>query len=392
MRSLKAFITLTVAVGLISCGSETGTPSPVAPTPVPVTDSYNVAGTVRDQAGNPVEGASVFVGWLFSKTGPRVVATTNAAGRFAGTLPAGSYDYRASRPGFEDLSGRGVVVAADTTLDLNLRPGIILSGNVIEAGVGRLDGAKVEVIDGPNAGRSMLTGGPGSMSYSFVYLLPGEFTVRVSKEGYEPVEQRVSAAVNTNADFSMKWAYGSCLRSVTPVVFPAFASSGGDGVATVEVQDGRSWTAVADNPWIEITAPSARTGTGTVAFKILPQPAGATATRKGAVMVRCGTSAGQNIWVEQTPDCQVRLQRTGETPETFTAAGGVGMLRAEVGVPNCIWTFSSMSDWIHTAGISSWPGNPPADLAFVVRPNTTGASRTGQLKVGETLWQVTQHP
>ena len=199
-------------------------------------------------------------------------------------------------------------------------------------------------------------------------------------------------AVNTNADFSMKWAYGSCLRSVTPVVFPAFASSGGDGVATVEVQDGRSWTAVADNPWIAITTPSARTGTGTVAFKILPQSAGATATRKGALMVRCGTSAGQNIWVEQTPACQVRLQRAGDTPETFTAAGGVGMLRAEVGVPNCIWTFSSMSDWIHTAGISSWPGTPPADLAFVVTQNTTGASRTGQLRVGETIWQVTQRP
>ena len=390
MRSLKGLITLMVAVVLVSCGGETNTPLPAAPTPVPVSDSYNITGTVRDQAGNPVEGASVNVGRIFSKTGPRVSTTTNAAGRFAGTLPPGTYDYHAAHPGFEDLSGNGVVVAANTTLDLNLRPGIILSGNVIEAGVGRVDGAKVEIVDGPNAGRSMLTGGPGSMSYSFVYLLPGEFTVRVSKDGYEPVEQRVNAAVTTNADFTLKWAYGSCLRAVTPVVFPAFASSGGEGSIAVEASG--SWTAVADNAWIQVTAPAARSGSATVAFRILPQPTGTIETRKGAVMVRCGTSAGQNVWVEQTPDCQVRLQRTGDTPETFTAAGGVGMLRAEVGVAYCRWTYSSLSSWIHTAGISSWPGTPPADLAFVVSPNTTGASRTGQVKVGETIWQVTQQP
>lgn len=392
MRLLKASIALTAAAALISCGSNGDDRSPVAPTPVPVSDSYSITGTVSDQAGNPVEGASVSVGRLFSKTGPRVAATTNSAGRFAGTLPAGTYEYRASRPGFEDLSGSDVVVAADTTLNLSLRPGIILSGNVIEAGVGRLDGAKVEVVDGPNAGRSMLTGGPGSMSYSFVYLLPSEFTVRVSKDGYETVEQRVSAAISTSADFAMKWAYGSCLRSVAPVVFPAFASSGGDGSVAVEVNDGRSWTAVADNPWIQLTTPAARTGTAAVGFRIVPQPAGAVETRKGAVMIRCGTSGGQNVWLEQTPDCQVRLQRAGETPETFTAAGGTGMLRAEVGVPSCNWNFISLSEWVTTAGISSWRGTPPTDLAFVVRPNTTGASRTGQVKVGETVYQVIQQP
>ena len=373
---------------LLSCGGS-DTKTAAAPSPVTPTPTYTVSGTVRDDAGAPLADARVAGGALYSKTGPVFVTQSDAAGQYRGSLPGGTYyQLSVNKPGFETFSLNELSVSGDTIVDVTLRPGVSVLGKVRELGVDVLDDVKVEVVSGPNAGRSTLTGHPIAGQYFLDHLLPGELRMRASKEGYEPVEQVVDATVNTTLDFTLKWAYGSCLRSVLPVFFDGYPSAGGSETVSVDVNAGRSWTAVPDAPWIERVSPAAQTGPGRVAFRVLPHPVGATEPRKGAMMIRCSSSEGQNVWILQKPDCQVRLQAFADSPATFTAAGGVGHLRVQTGTPGCHWTARSQSDWISTVGVNDWKGD--LEVSFVVRENPTGVGRTGQIVVGETVWQVNQ--
>src|SRR6202040_2060590 len=98
--------------------------------------------------------------------------------------------------------------------------------------------------------RSTLSG-PAPGKYLLQHVLPGEFTLRASKTGYDPVEQTVRATTDILVDFSLKWSYGTCLRSVTPTTFDLYPSAGGTEIVTVQANAGRSWTVTADS-WLEI--------------------------------------------------------------------------------------------------------------------------------------------
>jgi hypothetical protein len=351
---------------------------------------YQVSGTVRDGDGAPVPGASVFVGVLSKWPAPRFSTTTDAAGAFHGELPAGSYRANITKPGYDDVF-REVSVAGDTTLNLTLLVGIDVSGNVSELGVGPLNDAIVEIISGPNAGQSTMTGRAIPGRYSLQLVRPGEFTLRVRKNGYEPVQRTVQAAVDIyDVDFSLKWAYGACLQSVAPVTFDPYPSAGGTQSVTVSAAAGRTWTATPDSPWLEVLSPAAQTGSGQVTFRVLPNPAGATAPRRGALMIRCSASEGQNVWVNQIPPCNIRLESAPDSPAVFGPSGGIGHLLLHVGTPGCQWKYTSQTEWIRTTGISSWSGDLSSGVYFVVGENPTGIERTGTVIVGETAWQVRQ--
>lgn len=105
-------------------------------------------------------------------------------------------------------------------------------------------------------------------------------------------------------------------------------------------------------------------------------------------MIRCSSSGGQNVWISQNPDCQVRLQPAPDSPETFSAEGGVGHLWVQTGTPGCHWKARSQADWMYVVGVSDWYGN--LEVHFVVKENPARAARTGLIVVGETTWQVTQ--
>jgi hypothetical protein len=131
-------------------------------------------------------------------------------------------------------------------------------------------------------------------------------------------------------------------------------------------------------------------GSGHLMFHVLSNPAGPTLPRRGALMIRCRGSEGQNVWVNQNPACQVRLESAPDSPQVFSAAGGIGHLVLHVGTPSCRWQFTSQTEWIRTSGISQWSGELSVGVFFVVSSNATGRERTGTVVVGETPWQVTQ--
>jgi hypothetical protein len=319
-------------------------------------------------------------------------ATTGAEGRFSGRLPNGSHILSVTRPGFRALRREGVIVEGDNiTIDATLQPGVIISGTVSEPGADRVDGVTIEIVSGPNAGsKTTSRASPFRGAYSFDYLAPGEMRLRASKPGYDVVEQSIDARINSTVDFALRMTYGSCLRSVGPLFFDDYRSSGGTEAIRVEANPGRQWSATSEVPWLQAT-PASQTGSAQIAVTVAPHPSGAVDSRRGALMIRCSASEAQAITFVQRPDCQVRLAATPSTPGTFDAGGGTGGLKVEVGVPGCLWHARSQVDWMHTVGVSSWRGTPPiSELMFVVRPNQTGQLRSGQLLVGDTAWTVNQ--
>src|SRR5687768_1520591 len=216
MRRLAAIL---ASVIVLSCGGSTPVP-PTSPAPAPApSQGFSVSGTIRDDKGAPVTGAQIWAGCSGCKTGPSFSATTGAAGTYSGTLPAGTWTLIVSKPGFLTLRMYdGLVVAGSTTRDVTISPGVILGGKTFEAGVGPLTGVLVEAIAGPSTGASTITNSPGVAHAYGLTLLPGEHRIRASKAGYDPVERTVNAVADIHdVDFTLKWAYGSCLRSVSPI-------------------------------------------------------------------------------------------------------------------------------------------------------------------------------
>lgn len=383
MRRIAAVV---ASVAVLSCGDARQPPT----APTPPASTYVVSGVVRDDKGAPVAGADVYAGCLACKSGPGFSATTSASGTYSGNLPAGTFGILVRKPGFLVLTIYDLVVAGNTTRDITLTPGVRVSGQTFEQGVGALTGVLIEAIAGPSAGASTKTSPPGVPNAYGLTLLPGEHRIRASKEGYDSVERTVHAAADVHGvDFTLKWTYGSCLQSVTPVLFGGYRSAGGEEAVTVNASPGRAWTAVPDQEWMTVASPSPQTGPGRLVFRILPHPAGAVEPRNGAIMIRCSASEGQNVWVTQHPDCQAQLTPHADTPSVFPASGGVGRLRITTGVPGCRWQSSSMVDWIYSVGVNSWNGSFDS-VSFAVKENTTGATRTGAFIAGEKAWSVTQ--
>lgn len=389
---MRSVCTVVVSILLVSCGGETKSAatipsSPVTPTPTPTPPKYVVSGTVRDTAGQPVAAAHVFIGYRLSKTPSGFSTDTDSEGHYQGSIQAGNWDVTVTKPGYEIVSGE-LKVAADTIFDITFPLTVYLAGKVTELGVGLLDGVTVEIVSGPNMGRSHVTGMPVTGQYFIDHLVPGELTLRASKTGYEPVERTLVVNANTNLDFAMRWSYGTCLTSVAPVLFDLYRSAGGTEVVAVAATPGRTWSATPDSPWIAVVSPTSRTGSGQLTLRVQEYPVGATEPRRGAVLVRCSASEGQNVWINQVPNCQVRLEPTKDTPASFSAAGGTGRLLVYTATPACYWEYRSLTDWITTAGVTHWHGD--LEVAFIVRPNATGLDRTGKVVVGETEWIVTQ--
>ena len=162
---------------------------------------YTLSGAVRDSNGQAIPEASLNA--ISSKWIAGGSAVSDAHGRYSMTVPAG-FQFVVKHPCFRDMS-RSVSIQTDTSLDVTLVPGVNLDGRVADFGTqDRLDDAVVEVVSGPDAGRSFLTRRVGaSNSYFFLDLVPGPFTIRAHKSGYEPVERRVDVTADTTVDFRL---------------------------------------------------------------------------------------------------------------------------------------------------------------------------------------------
>lgn len=160
-------------------------PSPPPSTPGPAPQTYTLAGIVRaTPLDETVAGASIE-----AMHGGRLVAsaTTDGGGSYTLTgLIAQEYVLSLSKVGYNARTS-DVIIAADTTRDFVMdRNRVTLTGVARDAppcsGLA-IDSALVQVLDGPDAGKSSLTDRAG-FEYAVAGVAWGTFRVRASRDGY----------------------------------------------------------------------------------------------------------------------------------------------------------------------------------------------------------------
>ena len=379
------FFGCALMLALVGCGSER-LPNTTSPTPDPQHGPYTLSGTVRDEAGAPLQGAELYVGYDPRRPGFGE-ATTDLQGHYlVSGMFAGRQPVFVSKSGYLRISEM-IEIAEGAVKDFTLRPGVIVSGRTVEVGVAPLNGVTITVTSGPNAGVQTTSNGPLG-GFSLPPVLPGDFTLRASKAGYDSVDRPVHATADTYLeDITLKWAYGSCLTSVAPVLFDRVPAAGAMASVAVETQRAHNWTAKPNVPWVNVVANASASGSATLQFQVQPNPIGALDIRSGAIEIRCSETAGQNIWITQMVNCQTTIEPDAKTPRVFPAEGGIGHFLVRFGVPGCHSRDYSEVDWMFLAGVGSYRSG---ELNVGVLPNPTGVERTGAIIVGETRWTVKQ--
>jgi hypothetical protein len=168
-----------------------------------------------------------------------------------------------------------------------------------------------------------------------------------------------------------------CVYTVTPATV-TFSHDG--GAATVDVTTNAlcAWTAVSNAPWLVITGGGGATGSAKVAYEV--QPNGTTATRSGTMTV-----AGKTVTVTQTSiDCTLSI-----TPvfASFGPAAGTGTVQVTASTQGCAWSASveSGGDFLTITGTG------PNSVSYSVKDNSGVEARTGTLRIGGQVFQVTQN-
>lgn len=119
-------------------------------------------------------------------------ATTDSTGAYVLTVPAGTYEVEASRPGYRPASVPGVVVGADVELDFRLQRVFVLTVRV------ELRGATVGfagtqlTLSGPEGNRFATTDALGAAR--FEDLVPGAYEVFASRECFRPGSLAITLA------------------------------------------------------------------------------------------------------------------------------------------------------------------------------------------------------
>lgn len=124
----RVFVVALVASVLCGCGGGSGSPtSPSAPVPAATPSVGSLAGTVTQNGGGAVAGATVTI--LDGANAGRT-ATTNSSGQYRlDNLTSGNANVAAAANGLESRSG--VRVAGETTLNLSLPYTRSGSGNTV---------------------------------------------------------------------------------------------------------------------------------------------------------------------------------------------------------------------------------------------------------------------
>jgi hypothetical protein len=119
---------------------------------------------------------------------PTVLVTSDSSGAYTiRGLAAQQYVIRATRNGY-NVRNQDVTLANDMRLDIVMaRNQVAVGGSLTEAAPcsARIDDARVEIVDGPDAGKWVLSGSSG---YGIARVSWGSFRLRASKSGYSTVE------------------------------------------------------------------------------------------------------------------------------------------------------------------------------------------------------------
>jgi hypothetical protein len=255
-----------------------------------------------------------------------------------------------------------------------------LTGVITDQGTGAaIDGARVEAINGANAGKFTFTNANGA--YTLDGLVGETFRMRASAAGYDNGEQNVTVPAISRADMLLRRTGSGCVYSVAPGSIGTVSRNGSSLTFTLTRTAGScGWTASTDVSWIN-PASTSGSGDATVTFTVNPNTT--FVGRVGAITFEWAAGGRAEITVRQDADipafCVATIGVGGSSTISVPAAGGqfTASIAPVAGMPPGIcgsWT-ATASSGIAFVGPSSGPVLP-ASVLFNVLPNGTGNART----------------
>ncbi len=222
----------------------------------------------------------------------------------------------------------------------------------------------------------------------------GDGAVRFAAARLESADARVGAihVAGVVVQVVQSGDVNLCQYSVAPVSFsPCMPAT----TLTVSVNTGAScpWTVTAGASWLDITSGGSGTGSGAI---VVSAGENYDPPRSGVVMVRWpAPTQGQNVQVAQA-GCVYAVSKTAIT---FGAAGGSDSFDVlqqsdpiTCGGPlqdACVWSATTDVPWITvTSPVGNSRGDNP--VHFMVAPNSTGAGRTGTIRVRDRIVTIMQ--
>ena len=243
---------------------------------------------------------------------------------------------------------------------------------------GGIAGARVEALNGVNAGKATTTDATGA--YMLTSLTEDGFRMRASANGFDAGEQNVTVPGISRADMALRRTAaapppGPCAYTATPTAILGVPFTGGQGTITLTQTVGTcGWQATSDATWLMLS-PGAGSGSGTLSFN------GRTAT----VTITWAGGRAQVTVIQGTPPdfCQMELvDPNGQSTISIAAGGSSGTIAAFVrmafGVNPAMCGIFSITSRTASPGISigSVPPGTSLGVPFTVSPNTTGAARS----------------
>jgi hypothetical protein len=262
-----------------------------------------------------------------------------------------------------------------------------LRGIITEQGTDRgIEGARVEALNGANAGKATLTDAAGA--YTLTSLSAETFRMRASMAGFDSGEQNVTVPDTNRADLALRrTASATCAYSITPsgavdVSFPA-----GQFAFTITRTSGScSWQASTNVSWISLGASS---GGGDTATSFSYQPNTLFVGRLGVITVEWNGGNAQ-LTVRQGPEspafCRIVSVTVAGGGTIVTAPAGGGTFSAtitpEAGTPPGAcgnWNANSGPEITFPGGLNFGP--TPGTVSFTVTPNASTTPRTLSLSL-----------
>jgi hypothetical protein len=287
---------------------------------------------------------------------------------------------------YGDASSTGMTVSATADVPpLGPAPPATytLTGAIFDVAHTGISGARVEVLNGDNAGKAATT--DATSTYTLTGLLGGTFRLRASAAGFTTAEQNVTVPDIPRADFILLRPTPACAYAVSATGRINVSFTAGQIGLTIDRSSGDcSWQATTDVDWL---TPRSATGSGTTTATFNYAANTTFVGRLGTITVTWNGGSAQ-LQVSQLPQpadfCVVTLTVGGQNPLNNVPASG-GTYTADLvpvpGMPPGIcgaWTAVAVAP---VSLIGPGAGPAPGSFQFSVAPNASMTPRSGFIQV-----------
>jgi hypothetical protein len=251
----------------------------------------------------------------------------------------------------------------------------VLTGVITDAGThAGIPGASLNVLAGPNAGKSATTDSSGT--YVMRDLLADSFRLRASASDYDSGEQGVTVPTIPRADFILTKSCGYTLSPSSGLA--SFGPLTNAFTVTPNTANNCPWVATTPDSWIALIGPTTGTGSGSVGYSIKER--GSATPRDGHIVVGWPNGTASFTLTQPAVTCPAPI--TVAVP----ASGGEGFVN--VGA-SCYFSTTIAIDvpWIRIFGTMG--GGTYLEPVFA--SNSSGVPRTGHITLtGDGLYlQIT---